>query len=148
MKKNSSPFIVAYNRLTAASNLFREMAAKEQCSIGKFLSDLQVAVLDQMYIPEPGEQMKTKVIELDALRNLNAMTKEIDDEGKFFVRPSLLPYLNDMESEAQKSLQRTELEADEVMAIAQYLVLIKLYKTGRLYAHEVDEQILQQKVGI
>ena len=148
MKKNSVAYLSAYDRLTAASNLFREMAAQEKCSIGKFLCDLQIAILDQVYIPESAEQLSTKVVQLDALRNLSAMIKEIDEEGKFVVRPSLVPYLDDMENEAKECLQRTELESDEVMAIAQYLVLINLYKTGMLYAHEVDEKILKQKLEI
>ena len=142
MNTNSQSFLASYDELKARITVFRENARVHGCSLGKFLADVSMSVLDSAYFPENFGDVLTeeKTVQLDADKNISAILKEVDaTTGVFVIHPDLLPFFNEMQNRVEHCKKMTGMSREETDALMFIATLFSLYKSGQLHPSWVKE---------
>ncbi len=144
-KQNSPSFLRAHYEITTSANQFREESSRQECSIGKFFSDLVWVVMNNAYIASPADKIdETKLVVIDPMRNLDAMVKESDvnDGNKFKIRETLLPFFQDLKNIVNKWIKQDGFTKEESVTLSLMTTLVLLYENGNFYTHVLCHEIM------
>ena len=147
MNTNSQAFLVSYDALNVRITVFRENAKVHGCSLGKFLADVSMSVLQSAYFPENFGDIFTeeKTVQLDADKNISAMLKEVDaTTGVFVIHPDLLPFFNEMQNRVEHCKKMTGMSREETDALMFVSTFFSLYKSGQLHQSWVNEILTKE----